>query len=94
MRFPAYAMWRDQTFGVPNKAAIQLLYPYADTLPDTNESALEFLSRYVLYRENFEELIPLDDIPILRLMRQQERFEGYRVGMYSAKDGSRQLFDV
>lgn len=94
MSFPAYAMWRDQTFGVPNKAAIQLLYPYADTLPDTNESALEFLSRYVLYRENFEELIPLDDIPILRLMRQQERFEGYRVGMYSAKDGSRQLFDV
>jgi PAS domain S-box-containing protein len=94
MSFPAYAMWRDQTFGVPNKAAIQLLYPYADTLPDTNESATEFLSRYVLYREDFDELIPLDDIPIMRLMRQQERFEGYRVGMYSAKDGSRNLYDV
>ena len=43
MSFPAYAMWRDQTFGVPNKAAIQLLYPYADTVPDTNESATELL---------------------------------------------------
>lgn len=94
MTFPAYAMWRDQTFGVPNKAAIQLLYPYADTAPDTNESATEFLSRYVLYREDFDELIPLEDIPIMRLMREQERFEGYRVGMYSAKDGSRVLFDV
>jgi PAS domain S-box-containing protein len=94
MSFPAYAMWRDQTFGVPNKAAIQLLYPYADTVPDTNESATEFLSRYVLYREDFDELIPLDDIPIMRLMREQERFEGYRVGMYSAKDGSRNLYDV
>lgn len=94
MSFPAYAMWRDQTFGVPNKAAIQLLYPYADTVPDTNESATEFLSRYVLYREDFDELIPLEDIPIMRLMREQERFEGYRVGMYSAKDGSRVLYDV
>lgn len=27
-------------------------------------------------------------------MREQQRFEGYRVGMYSAKDGSRQLYDV
>jgi PAS domain S-box-containing protein len=94
MSFPAYAMWRDSTFGVPNKAAIQLLYPYADSVPDTNESATEFLSRYVLYREDFDELIPLDDIPIMRLMREQERFEGYRVGMYSAKDGSRVLYDV
>lgn len=87
-------MWRDQTFGVPNKAAIQLLYPYADTVPDSNESATEFLSRYVLYREDFDQLIPLEDIPIMRLMREQERFEGYRVGMYSAKDGSRVLYDV
>lgn len=94
MSFPAYAMWRDQTFGVPNKAAIQMLYPYADTLPDSNESATEFLSRYVLYREDFEELIPLGDIPIMRLMREQQGFEGYRVGMYSAKDGSRMLYDV
>jgi len=48
----------------------------------------------VLYREDFDELIPLEDIPIMRLMREQERFEGYRVGMYSAKDGSRVLYDV
>lgn len=94
MSFPAYAMWRDSSFGVPNKAAIQLIYPYADAVLDTNESATDFLSRYVMYREDFGEPIPLEDIPILRLMRQQKRFEGYRVGMYSAKDGSRLLFDV
>lgn len=94
MSFPAYAMWRDQSFGVPNKAAIQLIYPYADDVLDTNESARDFLSRYVLYKEDFGEPIPLDDIPILRLMREQKRFEGYRVGMYSAKDGSRMLYDV
>jgi PAS domain S-box-containing protein len=36
----------------------------------------------------------LNDIPIMRLMREQKRFEAYRVGMYSAKDGSRLLYDV
>jgi len=61
---------------------------------DTNESATEFLSRYILYREDFGDQIPLNDIPIMRLMREQKRFEGYRVGMYSAKDGSRLLYDV
>ncbi|KAM0712220.1 hypothetical protein Q7P37_011314 [Cladosporium fusiforme] len=94
MSFPAYAMWRDQSFGVPNKAAIQLIYPYAEDILDTNESARDFLSRYVLYKEDFGEPIPLDDIPILRLMREQKGFDCYRVGMYSAKDGSRMLFDV
>jgi hypothetical protein len=39
-------MWRDSSFGVPNKAAIQLLYPYADAVIDTNESATDFLARY------------------------------------------------
>lgn len=94
MSFPAYAMWRDQSFGVPNKAAIQLIYPYAEGLLDTSESARDFLSRYILYREDFVETIPLDDIPILRLMREQKGFNSYRVGMYSAKDGSRMLYDV
>jgi hypothetical protein len=46
------AMWRDSSFGVPNKAAVQLLYPYADSsILDTNESASEFLQRYQLFRE-------------------------------------------
>lgn len=55
---------------------------------------LTHYSRYILYREDFVERIPLNDIPILRLMREQKRFDAYRVGMYSAKDGSRLLFDV
>lgn len=95
MSFPAYAMWKDESFGVPNKAAVKMLYPYIEeNVFDTNESARDFLSRYVLYREDFRDPIPLDDLPIMRLMREQKRFEAYRVGMYSAKDGSRMQYDV
>nr|POE49538.1 two-component system protein a [Quercus suber] len=95
MNIPAYALWKDESFGIPNKAAIRLIYPWIeDGIFDSNEQARDFLARYVLYREDFSEEIPLEDFPIMRLMREQVSFEGYRVGMYSAKDGSRMLFDV
>ncbi|GAB7364411.1 hypothetical protein MBLNU230_g4953t1 [Neophaeotheca triangularis] len=94
MSFPAYAMWKDQSFGIPNKAAIKLIYPWIeDGVYDTND-ARDFLSNYVLYNEDFTAEIPFEDFPILYLMREQKRFEGRRVGMYSAKDDSRLLFDV
>ncbi|KAK5116305.1 hypothetical protein LTR85_009277 [Meristemomyces frigidus] len=95
MSIPAYAMWKDESFGLPNKAAIKLIYPWIeDGAFDSNEQARDFLSRYVLYRDDFSGEIPLDEFPIMRLMRDQVTFEGYRIGMYSAKDGSRLVFDV
>ncbi|KAK4498803.1 hypothetical protein PRZ48_009313 [Zasmidium cellare] len=95
MNMPAYAMWKDESFGIPNKAAIKLLYPWIeDGQHDSSEQARDFLSRYTLYREDFSEEIPMDEFPIYRLMRLRERFENYRVGMYSVKDGSQMVFDT
>ncbi|KAI6853657.1 hypothetical protein KC323_g9236 [Hortaea werneckii] len=95
MNIPAYAMWKDESFGVPNKAAIKLLYPWIeDGAYDSSEQARDFLSRYVLYRDDFSEEIPLEEFPIMRLMKEKQAFEGYRVGMYSAKDGSQMKFDT
>lgn len=95
MNFPAYAMWKDESFGLPNKAAIKLLYPWIDDgAYDSNEQARDFLSKFVLYNEDFSAKLAVEDFPILRLMRDQIAFEGYRVGLYSAKDGARLLFDT
>lgn len=95
MNMPAYAMWKDESFGVPNKAAIKLLYPWIeDGQHDSSEQARDFLARYTLYRDDFSEEIPMEEFPIYRLMRLQQRFEGYRVGMYSVKDGSQMVFDT
>jgi len=95
MNIPAYAMWKDESFGVPNTAAIKLLYPWIeDGVFDSNEQARDFLAHYVLYKDDFSSEIPLEDFPILRLMKLQQPFENYRVGMYSAKDGSRLVFDT
>ena len=95
MSIPAYALWKDGTFGVPNTAAIRLLYPWiAEGAYDPNEQAKDFLAKFVLWTPDFTTEIPQEDFPILRLMRDRISFEGYRVGMYSAKDGSRMLFDA
>ena len=95
MNIPAYAMWKDETFGVPNKALIKLIYPWIDDDHyDSSEQARDFISKFTLYTTDFSAEIPLDDFPILRLVRSQTAFSAYRVGMYSAKDGSRLLFDV
>ena len=54
MPIPAYAMWKDETSGVPNKAAIKLLYPWIeDGVYDSNEQARHFLTQFVLYNDDF-----------------------------------------
>ncbi|KAK4550066.1 hypothetical protein LTR36_003033 [Oleoguttula mirabilis] len=95
MNIPAYAMWKDESFGLPNKAIIKLIYPWIeDGAFDSSEQARDFLSRYVLYKDDFSCELPLAEFPIMHLMSEQAAFTGYRVGMYSAKDGSRLVFDV
>ena len=95
MGLPAYAMWKDESFGLPNKAAIKLVYPWIDDgVYDSNEQARDFLSNFVLYTEDFASKLAMEDFPIMRVMREKKAFEGYRVGMYSAKDGTRLLFDT
>jgi PAS domain S-box-containing protein len=95
MNFPAFAMWKDESFGLPNKAAIKLIYPWIDDgAYDSNEQARDFLYKFVLYDEDFSSKLPMEEFPIMRLLREQIAFDGYRVGMYSAKDGARQLFDT
>lgn len=95
MNLPAYAMWRDESFGLPNKAAIKLAYPWIeDGAFDVNEQAREYLANFVLYTPDFSAKIPFEDFPIVRLMREKKNYENYRVGMYSNRDGSKMLFDA
>lgn len=55
MNIPAYAMWKDQSFGIPNLAAIKLVYPYINDMNDVNtlgtEGATDYLSNYRLFDE-------------------------------------------
>lgn len=65
-----------------------------DGVYDSNEQARDFLAKFVFWNEDFTSEIPQEDFPILRVMRERTSFDGYRIGMYSPKDGSRLLFDA
>jgi hypothetical protein len=60
---------------------------------DTNEQARDFLSRWILYKEDFSRELQIEEFPIMRVMRHKTGFEGYKVGMYSAKDGRPIILD-
>ena len=95
MDIPAFALWKDESFGIPNKAAIKLVYPWIEGgVYDSPEQARDFLSNFRLYTEDFSEEIAQENFPIWRIMRERKSFTDVRVGMYSAKDGSRMLYDA
>ncbi|KAF2459882.1 hypothetical protein BDY21DRAFT_281127, partial [Lineolata rhizophorae] len=91
MNMPAYAMWKDESFGVPNKAILRLL-------PESTEirslDPREFLSQYKIWTEDFQRELATDEIPILEICRSGKRFEGRRVGMRHPKTSAKIIFDV
>ena len=88
---PAYAMWKDESLGMPNKALLKLQSDDADWDPNDQR---EFLSRFRVWTDDFKRELSLDEFPILQLCRNRERFEGMRIGMKNPITGARIVLDV
>jgi PAS domain S-box-containing protein len=88
---PAYAMWKDEGFGIPNKALLELLSEDA-TYNSTDQRA--FLKQFRVWTEDFRRELSVDEFPIMELCRSQRRIESRRVGMRQPATGSRLVFDV
>ncbi|KAI4724511.1 hypothetical protein E4T49_07779 [Aureobasidium sp. EXF-10728] len=91
---PAFAMWKDESFGIPNKAAIRMVYPDSDEAVTGVRDQRDFLSNYILWKEDFSELLPMSEFPIMHLMSTEKRFSNRRVGMHHPKTGARIIYDV
>jgi len=88
---PAYAMWKDEGFGIPNKALLELL-PEDATYNSSDQRV--FLKQFTLWTEDFRRELPVDEFPIMELCRSQQRIESRRVGMRKPGTGNRMVFDV
>ncbi|KAI9699181.1 MAG: hypothetical protein M1820_007260 [Bogoriella megaspora] len=88
---PCYAMWKDETLGMPNQALLR--FQTDDREYDLNDQR-EFLSRFRIWSDDFRTELTVDEFPIMQLCRKQERFEGKRVGMMNSITGTRVVFDV
>lgn len=85
------AMWKDESFGIPNKALLQLL-PEEGAYNSADQRA--FLDQYTLWTEDFKRELTLDEFPIMELCRSQKRIDGRRIGMRSPVSGSKIMFDI
>ncbi|KAG9611899.1 hypothetical protein KCV04_g17133, partial [Aureobasidium melanogenum] len=91
---PAFAMWKDESFGIPNKAAVRMVYPDSDESPTGVRDQRDFLANYILWKEDFSELLPMSEFPIMHLMTTQKRYTGRPLGMHHPKTGERIIYDV
>ncbi|THY75273.1 hypothetical protein D6C87_00535 [Aureobasidium pullulans] len=91
---PAFAMWKDESFGIPNKAAVRMVYPDSDEGVTGVRDQRDFLSSYILWKEDFSELLPMSEFPIMHLMTTQKRFTNRRLGMHHPKTGAKIIYDV
>ena len=64
MEIPVFAMWRDESLAIPNKAASRLMHQRADPISD---DAYDLLSRFKVYAENFERELKPEEYPLVKL---------------------------
>ncbi|KAF1951884.1 hypothetical protein CC80DRAFT_423851 [Byssothecium circinans] len=88
---PAYAMWKDESFGLPNRALLQLMPGDAIS---TSGDQRAFLSRFLVYTEDFSRQLAVDKFPIMHICRTQQRINSRRVGMRHPVSGNRLIFDI
>lgn len=91
---PAFAMWKDESFGIPNKAAVRMVFPDDDDEIVGVRDQRDFLAHYVLWKGDFSEKLPIDEFPIMHLMTKRQGFKNRRVGMYHPRSGAKVLYDV
>jgi PAS domain S-box-containing protein len=84
-------MWKDETFGIPNKALLAL---HPDGGQSFSGNQRDWLAQYALYTEDFESQLNVDEFPIIELCRSQKRFEGRRLGMRHPKTKARVVYEV
>ena len=90
MEIPVFAMWKDTSLALPNKAARKLFERAYDP---TNVEQYDVMSRFTAYTEDFSRELEEEEYPIVRLCRTQEPFKSMRIGIEDAEQKKR-IFEV
>lgn len=91
INMPAYAMWQDEGFGIPNKAMLRLLPDDAVYNPSDQRG---FLGQFSLWTDDFKRKLHVDELPIMELCRSQQPLSSRRVLMRHPNTGAPINFEV
>lgn len=84
-------MWKDESFGIPNKALLRLLPKDRTYAPGDQR---DFLTQFVVWTEDFQRELSLEEFPIIEICRTRQRVEKARLGMRQPVTGNRIVFEV
>jgi PAS domain-containing protein len=82
-------MWKDEGFGIPNKALLRL---FNGTYTPANQR--DFLSQFRIWTEDFERELSVAEYPIMDVIRTQQRVERRRLGMRQPFTNAKLIFEV
>ena len=88
---PIYAMWKDESLAIPNKAARKLFHPSADLTSVTD--GLDLVSKWHMWDETFTTRLDPSEYPISVLIRTQTPFSSRKIGMYDPATGGKLILD-
>jgi hypothetical protein len=87
---PAFAMWKDESLMVPNKAASALMQQVTD--PISYESG-DLFKQFKFFTDDFGRQLEPDEYPFVQICRSRQSFRGRRMGVIDSKSQQKR-FDV
>ena len=80
MEVPVFAMWKDMSLAVPNKAGARLSRKYANAL---SGNTFESLPAFKIYTEDFERELEPEEYPLIVLCKTERPFSNWKIGLKS-----------
>lgn len=80
MEIPVFAMWKDMSLAVPNKAGARLSEKYAGVAPGHTTARF---SSFKVYTEDFERELEPEEYPLIVLCKTQKPFSNWKIGLKS-----------
>lgn len=84
-------MWKDEKFGLANKALLELMP--SNGRYDTGDQR-SFLEQYTCWTEDFQRQVSVDEFPIVQICRTQQRVDKRRTGMYHPQTQSQIVYEI
>ncbi|KAK8175368.1 hypothetical protein IWX90DRAFT_464139 [Phyllosticta citrichinensis] len=88
---PAYAMWKDESFGIPNRALLRFLPAESEYTPSDQR---EFLGQFHVYTEDFKRELAVDEFPIIQICCTRTSLADIRLGMRYPDTGQGVVYEV
>jgi PAS domain S-box-containing protein len=84
-------MWKDEKFGLANKALLGLIPKNGKCETGDQRS---FLAQYDCWDEDFQHKWSVDEFPVIQICRTQQRVETRRTGMYHPHSGCQVVYEI